>query len=304
MKKFLALLAVTFLLASCVTDADAAMRFGGGRSFGRSTSSLFQKAPAPKPGLAGKMAPEAGKAAPGAATKQSAAQTSAAKTAAPAAAARPMGGMLMGIATMFGIAALVSALGLSAGFAQVLTALAIGALIYFALRFIAGLFFASRVARTQGPQTRTWQEAAEQGQTRPGSAMDSFSSSSIESLSVPAGFDAKGFETEARKNFIRLQKAWDKADIVSVADFMTNDFFIALTHELRNHGTAVQTSEVVNLTVRLLGIVHEQNEYAAVVSFEGAMKINGAFEQVSERWLLVRSDDDSTGWLLAGIEQV
>ena len=210
----------------------------------------------------------------------------------------------MGIATMFGIAALVSALGLSAGFAQVLTALAIGALIYFALRFIAGLFFASRVARTQGPQTRTWQEAAEQGQTRPGSAMDSFSSSGIESLSVPAGFDAKGFETEARKNFIRLQKAWDKADIVSVADFMTNDFFIALTHELRNHGTAVQTSEVVNLTVRLLGIVHEQNEYAAVVSFEGAMKINGAFEQVSERWLLVRSDDDSTGWLLAGIEQV
>ena len=134
--------------------------------------------------------------------------------------------------------------------------------------------------------------------------MDSFSSSGIESLSVPAGFDAKGFETEARKNFIRLQKAWDKADIVSVADFMTNDFFIALTHELRNHGTAVQTSEVVNLTVRLLGIVHEQNEYAAVVSFEGAMKINGAFEQVSERWLLVRSDDDSTGWLLAGIEQV
>lgn len=303
MKKFLALLAVTFLLASCVTDADAAMRFGGGRSFGRSTSSLFQKAPAPKPGLAGKTAPEAGKAAPGAATKQSAAQTSAAKTAAPAAAARPMGGMLMGIATMFGIAALVSALGLSAGFAQVLTALAIGALIL-ALRFIAGLFFASRVARTQGPQTRTWQEAAEQGQTRPGSAMDSFSSSGIESLSVPAGFDAKGFETEARKNFIRLQKAWDKADIVSVADFMTNDFFIALTHELRNHGTAVQTSEVVNLTVRLLGIVHEQNEYAAVVSFEGAMKINGAFEQVSERWLLVRSDDDSTGWLLAGIEQV
>ena len=60
----------------------------------------------------------------------------------------------------------------------------------------------------------------------------------------------------------------------------------------------------MNLTVRLLGIVHEQNEYAAVVSFEGAMKINGAFEQVSERWLLVRSDDDSTGWLLAGIEQV
>ena len=40
------------------------------------------------------------------------------------------------------------------------------------------------------------------------------------------------------------------------------------------------------------------------MSFEGAMKINGAFEQVSERWLLVRSDDDSTGWLLAGIEQV
>ena len=302
MKKFFALLAVTFLLASCVTDADAAMRFGGGRSFGRTTSSLFQKAPAPKPGLAGKTAPGASKASPEAA-RNSAAAPSAAKAAAPAA-ARPMGGMLMGIATLFGITALVSALGLSAGFAQVLTALAIGLLIFYALRFVAGRFLASRTTQTQRQQTRSWQETAREGQTRPGSAMDSFSSSGIESLSVPAGFDAKAFEAVARKNFIRLQKAWDKADIVSVADFMTNDFFIALTHELRNHGTAVQTSEVVNLTVRLLGIVHEQSEYAAVVSFDGAMKINGQFEQVSERWLLVRADDESTGWLLAGIEQV
>ncbi|HBN73922.1 MAG TPA: hypothetical protein DD376_04160 [Sutterella sp.] len=303
MKKFFALLAVTFLLASCVAEADAAMRFGGGRSFGRSTSSLFQKAPAPKPGLAGQTAPGASKVAPGA-TKQNASASASAKTAAPAATARPMGGMLMGIATFFGIAALVSALGLSAGFAQVLTALAIGLLIYFGLRFVAGRFLASRVSETQRQQTRNWQETADHGQTRPGSAMDSFSSAGIESLSIPAGFDAKGFESEARKNFIRLQKAWDKADVISVADFMTNDFFIALTHELRNHGTQVQTSEIVNLTVRLLGVVHEKSEYAAVVSFNGAVKINGQFEQVSERWLLIRADDESTGWLLAGIEQV
>ena len=42
----------------------------------------------------------------------------------------------------------------------------------------------------------------------------------------------------------------------------------------------------------------------AVVEFDGAMKVAGEFEQVRERWVLVKKADDSTGWLLAGIEQV
>ena len=48
----------------------------------------------------------------------------------------------------------------------------------------------------------------------------------------------------------------------------------------------------------------DANEHVAVVEFKGAMKIEGEFEEVRERWVLARKDDDSSGWLLAGIEQV
>ena len=43
-------------------------------------------------------------------------------------------------------------------------------------------------------------------------------------------------------------------------------------------------------------------EHIAVVEFKGAMKFDGEFEQVDERWVLVRKGDDSSGWLLAGVE--
>lgn len=317
MKKFLALFAVVLMLASLTPDADAAMRFGGGRSFGRSTSSLFQKATPAKPAMAGKTAPGASQATPNAARPGAAQQTAKTGTAAAAATARPMGGMFMGIAAALGLTALMSALGLSAEFAQILVAILLAFVAFYAIRFIAGLFLLKRVrasaqqssySQAQTAQSYGTRESAavyEQGQARPGSVMDSFSTEAgLESLTVPAGFDAKGFESVARDNFIRLQKAWDKGDVVPVADFMTDDFFIALTHQLREHGYAEQKSEVVNLTTKLLGITQEGNEYVAVVAFEGAMKINGEFEEVHERWLLVQAADGSTGWLLAGLEQM
>ena len=125
-------------------------------------------------------------------------------------------------------------------------------------------------------------------------------------LEVPAGFDVAGFEAVAKENFVRLQKAWDSGDYNSLGDFTTDELFIELTHSLRERGAAKQTSEVINLDAKLLGIAKmaDANEHVAVVEFKGAMKIEGEFEEVRERWVLARKDDDSSGWLLAGIEQV
>ena len=318
MKKFLALFAVVLMLASLTPDADAAMRFGGGRSFGRTTSSLFQKATPAKPSMAGKTTPGASQAAPNAArpgATQQAAKTGAAGAAATT--ARPLGGMLMGIATVLGLTALMSALGLSAEFAQVLVAVLGAFAVFYLLRFLLARFLVGKVQQSgranpyERAQSATYEERTPQreafdseAQARPGSVMDSFNNAGLESLTVPAGFDAKAFENVARENFIRLQKAWDNGNVVPVADFMTDDFFIALTHQLREHGYNEQKSEVVDLTTKLVGIVQQGSEYVAVVTFEGAMKINGQFEEVHEHWLLVQPIDESSGWLLAGIEQM
>jgi len=315
MKKLIALFAIALMFVSTSMDADAAMRFGGGRSFGRSSSSLFQKAPAAKPSLAGKSTTQGATRA----TPNRPGATQSAKTGTAAAAASPARGLLMGAAAALGIAALVSALGLSEGFAQVLMMILIALVVYYALRFVMGLLLGAKARNTtyrgaspsykkaayEEPQRQSsaYAEGMASEAARPGSVMDSFSKEALPALSIPAGFDTEAFEKVARENFIQLQKAWDKCDIESVADFMTDDFFIALTHQMREHGAQKQTSEVVNLSTRLLGIVEEQGEYVAVVEFEGAMQISGQFEEVHERWLLVRAADDSTGWLLAGIEQ-
>ena len=322
MKKLLAIMAVGLILVSTAMDADAARRFGGGGSFGRPAPTLRQAAPQPA-------APQMGQQAqrnPGAQ-----AQNPAAGAAANAAKPSPWRGMLMGAAAALGITALLSALGLGEGFAQIIMVVLLAMVLFFVFRLVAGKLLAgkARTASASGygnqtasnahfeatpaPEPRPAPQAAmpssvTAGPAVSGSVMDMFTrgaaSGEAAGPAIPAGFDKAGFEAVAKENFIKLQKAWDTGNVVEISDFTTNDLFIAITHQLRERGAQEQTSEIVNLTCNLLGVMTEGNEHVAVVEFNGAMKISGEFEEVHERWVLVRAVDDSTGWLLAGIEQV
>lgn len=335
MKKLFAILAVGLVMFTTVIDnAEAARRLGGGSSLGRSAPALRQAAPAPQaPGLN-----------QGQTARQNAAQPQK-STAAAANAAKPsmMRNILMGAAAALGITALLSALGLSEGLGQIIMIVLLAAVLYFVLRMVLGKF-ATRAAGSassaathpsyaestrepahnsytqaqpvQNPQPAATPSAVmpETMGSRPGSVMDMFARQGAQAtagedsvgLEIPAGFDVDGFEKVAKDNFIRLQKAWDTGDYNSLADFTSDELFIELTHRLRERGNAKQSSEIINLDAKLLGVAKmaDANEHVAVMQFKGAMKIEGEFEEVNERWVLVRKDDDSSGWLLAGIEQV
>lgn len=323
MKNFLAVLAIGFALITTSMDADAARRFGGGSSFGRSAPTLTQKA---APTQTPKMAQQNAK------TQQQAAKPAAANAAAAAKPASPWRNMLMGVAAALGIAALMSALGLSEGFTQALMMVLMAMAAFFVIRMLLGMFLARKMGAAAAAGGAPAGHAAAQrtsefrrvepqpapAATQPktydaqgataGSVMDMFSNAKEQpeqaTLSIPAGFDTKGFEDVARENFVKLQRAWDTGNVVEISDFTTNDLFIAVTHQLRERGATAQQSEVINLDAKFLGLVQDGNEYVAVVEFNGAMKISGEFEQVQERWVLVRPVDESAGWLLAGIEQV
>lgn len=299
MKKLLAVLALAVVMMGTSMDADAARRFGGGISFGKSSSSLFQKAPAAKPAWS---------------QKKSTAQASKATAAKPAS---PMRGMLMGLAGALGLAALFSALGIGEEAAQMIMMLLVGFMLYYILKMVMAFFLAKKMAasssngfqdmrtrfeRYEEPQQTVTPQPSVAG-ARAGSVFEEFSNQSQAQLTIPEGFDVAGFERVSRENFIQMQKAWDRSDLNGIADFCTDEFFTAVTHQLRERGTAEQTSEVINLSAKLLGVVQEGAQWVAVVEFTGAMKIAGEFEEVREHWILVREADDSTGWLLAGIEQ-
>lgn len=332
MKKLFAILAVGLVMFTTVIDnAEAARRLGGGASFGRPAPTLRQATPAPQPqGLNQSQA-----------ARQNAAQPQKSATAAAANAAKPsmMRNILMGAAAALGITALLSALGLSEGLGQIIMVVLLAAVLFFVLRMVMSKFAAGsrpaaaahqsytetprqddRNAYSQAQSIQSEPSAADSSVrpesmgSRPGSVMDMFSrhneqASSGESsvgLEIPAGFDAAGFEKVAKDNFVRLQQAWGTGDYNSLGDFTTDELFIELTHRLRERGAVKQTTEVINLEAKLLGIAKlaDANEHIAVVQFSGALKIDGEFEQVDERWVLTRKDDESSGWLLAGIEQV
>ena len=323
MKKLLAVFAVALMIVTTLPEADAAMRFGGGSSFGRSAPTLTRKAPAAAPqqnfGRQQQAAPK---------TAKPAAATPATKP------ASPWRGMLMGAAAALGIAGLLSALGLGEGAAQFVMMLLLAVAIFFVVRLLASVFLAKKMQGVAGGQgaaqekmqdlfsrmneqrssAETYRQPAPSAASAvadmpavSGSVMDTFATTAAVAngeLEIPEGFDKAGFERVAKENFIKLQKAWDTGNVVEISDFTTNDLFIAVTHQLRERGNVKQTSEVVDLTAKFLGLTTEGDEYVAVVEFTGAMKYSGEFETVHERWVLTRPTSEKEGWLLAGIEQV
>jgi predicted lipid-binding transport protein (Tim44 family) len=120
---------------------------------------------------------------------------------------------------------------------------------------------------------------------------------------VPADFDAPAFLADARQSFVRLQSAWDRSDLHELDEFTTDEMFNALAHELRVRAGPSRT-EVVELTASLLGIETAAGEYRASVRFSGNLKVNGDEERLDEVWNLSRPVDGSSGWLLAGIQQL
>ena len=131
MKKFITVLCVCAALATASFDADAARRFGGGSSFGRSAPTFSQKAPTP--GTAPLSAKQS--------TTQQGAAANAASRANPATAQRPsmMRSILTGMAAALGISALLSLLGINgAGMVSFVMGLLLVVAAFAAFKFFMG----------------------------------------------------------------------------------------------------------------------------------------------------------------------
>jgi len=120
---------------------------------------------------------------------------------------------------------------------------------------------------------------------------------------VPAGFDTAGFLRAAKMNFIKLQMANDAGRIDDIREFTTP----ALFDELRRDTAAdAQQTDVVALNADLLEVQSEKDKYWASVRFSGMVRETPGTEPVGfeEVWNLVKPSDGSSGWLLAGIQQM
>jgi predicted lipid-binding transport protein (Tim44 family) len=122
---------------------------------------------------------------------------------------------------------------------------------------------------------------------------------------LPAGFDAAGFLRAAKTNFIKLQLANDAGQLEEIREFTTDEMFEALRQDvLQRPGR--QETDVVALNADLLEVATEQDAHWASVRFSGLVRETQGAEPVGfeEVWNLVKPAHGSSGWLLAGIQQM
>lgn len=323
-----------FLMCTLVLvslDAEA-RRMGGGKSFGRQSGNVTQR----------QATPPAAPASPGAPAQQSATNPAARPATAAAAgqqARRPWGGILGGIAAGLGLAWLANALGLGAAFGQFLL---------IALLVLAGIVVWRLVAARGRPaaagrpgsfafqgagnpsqasapaqysprnvgndaSARPWEhsatafDATASAAGRSGTMIGSALAGS-QSWGIPAGFDTEGFLVAAKRNFVTLQDAWDRADIPTLRSMMTDgmvDEIRAQLSEREQHsGGQPNKTDVVMLDAQLLGIEELTGTYMASVEFSGMIREDASAgpSPFREVWNMTRPTDGSSGWLVAGVQ--
>ncbi|MGE5472005.1 MAG: Tim44 domain-containing protein [Bacteroidota bacterium] len=284
MKSF-AMMAAALVLGFTLTtgDAEAARRLGGGASSGMQRQSV---APSKSPTAAPAPAPTAPAAAPQAQPKRS------------------WMGPLAGLAAGLGLAALASHFGFGEGLANVMM---IGLLIMGAVMLFGFLMRKKATAAQPGMQYAN----AGYGSNAPHEpefipAGGSAYAPAANTGNIPAGFDVEGFVRNAKVNFIRLQAANDAGNLDDIREFTSPEMFAEVKMGMAERGAEKQETDVVQLNAEILDVAEEASRYVVSVRFTGLIREdkNAPAEAFDEMWHMTKPRNGSTGWVLAGIQQV
>jgi predicted lipid-binding transport protein (Tim44 family) len=125
---------------------------------------------------------------------------------------------------------------------------------------------------------------------------------------IPEGFDADGFLNAAKRNFVTLQDAWDRADITTLRSMMTDGMVGEIRQQLAEReahtGGQPNKTEVVMLDAKLLGIEELPDAHLASVEFSGMIRedISSGPSPFREVWNMTKPTSGTSGWLVAGVQ--
>jgi predicted lipid-binding transport protein (Tim44 family) len=300
-KKFLLVLMVAFAAMSLAVSEAEAKRLGGGGTFGKQSQNLSKPAPttAPSPTQSGNTAqPAPASPAPGAPQ---------APLPRPAS---PWKGILGGALAGLGLGMLFSHFGMGGG---MLGSLVMIVLLAMVVMFVMRMFrrgsdqpaYAGGMP-SSAPYTPEIGSRIEPTSSPAASQAAPAASGNPAPWGIPADFDTQGFLRNAKTHFIRLQAAWDKADVNDIREFTTPETFAELRMQIQERGASPNNTDVVSLDAELLGIETVGSDYMASVKFSGMIKeaANAPAEPFAEVWNLSKPTSGQGGWLLAGIQQL
>lgn len=268
MNKFLTLALVLLLGASAVTTDAYAKRFGGGKSFGKQREQVTQPA--------------------------------APRSASPAPAATPGGRSWLGPIAGLAAGGLLAAMFMNGSFdgLKMFDFLLIAALAFVAYR----LFRKFRSAQAQAPLQYA---GMNQPAYAPSSASGGAAPSALPSTR-PEWFEDEPFVRAAKSNFLRLQEAYDRADLNDIREFTTPEVFAEVRLQIEERGSLVNKTDVVQLNATMADVVTEGGWVIASVRFTGLLREEDAQVQpFDEVWHIQKSATDrNASWFVSGIQQI
>lgn len=320
-QRFSRLFAIAMLVVSAgamlsVSYDAQARRLGGGGSFGRQSSSVTQSRQA--------VTPPAATTAPRVAAPAAAAGTAATAGAAAKSGASRWLGPIAGIAAGLGIAALLSHLGLSGAFLEMLSSLVLIGILVFAVvalvRRLRGASSGSPLRSVAAGASAPPDQAGAQPLQRsifaapePAAPATTAASVAAEPYTpapppdsqwfIPSDFDTPAFLTQAKAQFVAIQAIWDSGDVKKLAEYLTDDLIAEIKPQVLSRDGMTQT-QVVLLNAELLGIEAVSGGHLASVRYSGMLRESADTEafRFEEVWNLYKAD--GAGWLLAGIQQI
>ncbi|MCU6432279.1 39S ribosomal protein L45 [Undibacterium sp. Jales W-56] len=303
-KAIVSFMLVAGALAMTVSDADA-KRLGGGGSIGRQSNNVSRQAapPANSPNSNFNQAkPAAPAAVPPAVT--------------PPKPASPWKGIVGGLIGGALLGAMFSHFGLGGALGGALGSILTIALLALAVMFIIRLF--RRNAGSNGAVPSAFSQPSYAGvpsatpeigsriEPTPSSSFNAAPAAPAAPWGVPADFDVPAFLRNSKTYFIRLQAAWDKADINDIREFTSPEMYAEIKLQIQERGASANVTDVVSIDAELLGLETVGNEHLASVRFSGMIKeaANAPAEAFNEVWNLSKPVNGQGGWVLAGIQQV
>lgn len=125
---------------------------------------------------------------------------------------------------------------------------------------------------------------------------------------VPAAWDVDAFLSTSKAQFVRLQAAWNKADVATLRAVMTEELLEQIQAQLaereRSGGAVSGGTEVVMLDAHLLGVEDRGSNYQASVEFSGLLReaASAGPNPFREIWTITQSKADPAQWLVSGVQ--
>lgn len=122
---------------------------------------------------------------------------------------------------------------------------------------------------------------------------------------VPAGLDVDEFLRLARMSFLRLQQAWDAADLPVLERLTTGPLLAELREQIAERGAELNRTDVLELQAQLLAFEELREAFVASVEFSGLIRecADGVATPFRELWLLTKlKPNGGEAWQLAQVQ--